>query len=411
MSPLSRTRRRAEDFHAQLEGGARPDTDPATADLLDLVAALRSTPEPQARPEFVSDLRAQLVLAARTELVPTAAGPLRDDAARLTVTRRTDRRHGRKVRLALGTVAVMGATTSVAFASQSAIPGDALYPLKRAIENTEAGLSRGDDAKGQVYAANAADRLREVDQLTRTDRPDDRLVAETLATFTEQAGEAGDHLIADYQQTGDTSAAEDLATFTHDSVDDLRELAGTVPAESKPALLEAAQTVLALDAALANVWPEYPDPILETPAVLLSGATDAVAGAAEDLAGGLLPGAASPSPTPEQDQFDVEQPSGLDPPTDPVPIPTAVPPTSVPPTPGLPLPTDPTNPGGGGNGGGNGGNGGGKGPKAPVDLDPVTETVNDVLTGVLGGVGGVLGGVTGGLGTLLGGPTQTPPAP
>ena len=53
-------------------------------------------------------------------------------------------------RVALGAFAIIGATTSMAVASQSAIPGDALYPVKRAIENTQAGFSVGDDAKGET---------------------------------------------------------------------------------------------------------------------------------------------------------------------------------------------------------------------------------------------------------------------
>ena len=112
------------------------------ADLLELVSALRSAPEPQARPEFVADLRERLMVAAAAELTPVpAAARHRDDVARLTIKPVRTRRE-RRLGIALGAVAIIGATTSMAVASQGALPGDALYPVKRAIENTQAGFSR-----------------------------------------------------------------------------------------------------------------------------------------------------------------------------------------------------------------------------------------------------------------------------
>ena len=152
MTPLFPARRSAERFDSLVEGGRRDDVDRTTADLLELVSTLRSVPEPQARPEFVADLRERLMLAAAAELTPApVAARERDDVARLTIKPARTRRE-RRVGIALGAVAIMGATTSMAVASQGAIPGDALYPVKRAIENTQAGFSVGDDAKGETLS-------------------------------------------------------------------------------------------------------------------------------------------------------------------------------------------------------------------------------------------------------------------
>src|SRR4051812_13706289 len=160
MTALFRTRRRAEHFDALVQDalvrGARPDgVDDRTAELLELVGALRSAPGPQARPEFVAHLRERLMVAAETELVAPAAARPRDDVARLTVKPVRSRRE-RRVGMALGAAAIIGATTSMAVASQSAIPGDALYPVKRAIENAQAGFSVSDDAKGEAILSNAS---------------------------------------------------------------------------------------------------------------------------------------------------------------------------------------------------------------------------------------------------------------
>ena len=139
----------------------------ATSDLLELVSALRSVPEPQARPEFVADLRERLMLAAATELTPVPTAPASATTSRGSRSSPARTRRERRVGIALGAVAIIGATTSMAVASQGAIPGDALYPVKRAIENTQAGFSVGDDAKGETILGNASTRLDEVGKLTQ----------------------------------------------------------------------------------------------------------------------------------------------------------------------------------------------------------------------------------------------------
>src|SRR4051794_8024893 len=176
MKPLFPTQRRAERFDSLVEGRQPAGGDNLDAELLELVAALRSAPQPQPRPEFVADLREQLMVAARTELVAADPGSRGDDVAtRLTITPRRTRRE-RRVGVALGAVALVGATASMAVASQNAIPGDPLYPIKRVIENAQTGLSVGDDAKAESILGNASGRLDEVDRLTQAPDPDAHLV-------------------------------------------------------------------------------------------------------------------------------------------------------------------------------------------------------------------------------------------
>ena len=55
----------------------------------------------------------------------------------------------------------------MAVAAQTALPGDSLYPVKRAIEDTRTGLASGDTAKGARLLANARGRLDEVDRARR----------------------------------------------------------------------------------------------------------------------------------------------------------------------------------------------------------------------------------------------------
>ena len=234
MTRLFPARRSAERFDSLVEGGRRDDVDRATSDLLELVGALRSVPEAQARPEFVADLREQLMVAAAAELtsVPAAARE-RDDVARLTITPRRTRRE-RRVGIALGAVAIIGATTSMAVASQSAIPGDALYPVKRAIENTQTGFSVGDDAKGETILGNASGRLDEVDKLTQQDRPDAQLVTHTLNTSPTRPPRAATCCSSDYEQNGNEASIGQLHSHAQDSMGALAALDDLIPPTASP---------------------------------------------------------------------------------------------------------------------------------------------------------------------------------
>jgi hypothetical protein len=428
MIRLFPARRRAERFDSLVEGdplvrGGRDDVDRATSELLELVGALRSTPEQHARPEFVADLRERLMLAAATELKAAAgAARERDEVARLTVKPgRTRREH--RVGIALGAVAIIGATGSMAVASQGAIPGDPLYPVKRAIESTETGFSVGDDSKGQTILGNASGRLDEVGELTGRSKPDAALITSTLNTFSDQATQAGDLLMSDYEQTGHRASIQRLQTFTAASMGTLSELEPAVPAAAHDALAHAAEVVLAIDSAADNVCPDCGEPLTELPPQLASGPLSAPDEATDTSAGGELPGAGQPSQSPPPTRHHGGKgnlgTSGLNPPETPITLPTELPttPSDAASDPGDVHPSAGGTAGGtGGNqsgnqsGGQNGGKGGKGGPSAPasnpVDLSPVTGAVGDVVTGVVEGVTGVVTGLTGGLlGALLGTPT------
>jgi Domain of unknown function (DUF5667) len=402
MTPLFLARRSAERFDSQVEGARREDVDRATADLLELVGALRAVPQAQARPEFVGDLRERLMLAAATELTPVETPARRDDVARLTV-KHTRSRRERRVGVALGAAAIIGATTSMAVASQSAIPGDALYPVKRAIENVQSGFSVGDDAKGETMLGNASTRLDEVDELTQQKSPDARLVTQTLKTFSQQFTDGSNALLADYSEHGDPASIQQIHQNAADSTDTLSGLEGVIPPAAHDALVDAAQSVFAADAEALNLCgdPACGQALLDVPSTLLAGATEQLNGALDDVAGGQLPGTTPPAtPTeaaqPQQGVKDQSRPSGLNPPETPITLPAA--PTS---DAAGGLGQVITGDGHSGTGTGTGPDGtGGKGGKGgkhhvPVDLTPVTTTVNEVVNGVVDGVTGILNGLTG----------------
>ncbi|MXG89831.1 DUF5667 domain-containing protein [Nocardioides flavescens] len=420
MTALHPARRRAERFDALLDDRAAGDApvDARTAELLELVGALRSVPRPEPRPEFVADLRAQLMEAARTELVAEPGLEHGADrrtpdalAARLTVPART--RRDRRVGIALGAVAIVGATSSMAVASQGALPGDALYPVKRVIERTEAGLSTSDAAKGRTLLDDATDRLGEVGEMTRDGDADAALVSSTLATFTEQARQGSDLLMSDYAERGSEASVERIRSFAAVSMGTLGRLDADVPEASQPALLDAAQALFEIDAAAELACPGCAgDGITEIPGQLLASAET---GTDEELPEASGPVATpTPSDTPSPDAL-----SGQDVPQSPVQVPTLV--VTTPTTPTQTPTQAPTQ-------GQTQGQQGQpqtalpsvKPPKPPtavptVDVGQLTQqlndTLNDTVTGTVDGAGEVVDGVVQGVTGLLGGLTGQTPTP
>lgn len=385
-------RRRAEEFNSLVEAdstgvarGARFDTQ------LGLVTELREMPRPEPRAEFTADLRAELLAAADTLLLPT------EDTARLTLPPpRTSR--DRRIAVAVGGLAVVGASTSLAVAAQSALPGEMLYPLKRVIEQAETGIHSSNGARGQSLLANALDRLDEATALSRSgDVSDGPYVAQALLDFADQATAASDLLLADYDETGDEQSIEELRDFTADSMESLTVLEGMLPQEARDELRYAAQVIDEIDDAAAEACPSCAGGISQIPRVLLSAGQ--VAEPVVVVPSTLLPSLATEKDGTKatggtQDGTKTGSKGGT----------TSTSPLPVDPLPGSTGGSDPTGGGGGplgsltngltGQGGANtsgGGGGGGNGGLTGVpEVDDTVDDVVDDLDGVIDDVGGIL---------------------
>lgn len=314
--------RRADEFNTLVEGrstSADPTSGaPRDGDLLELVGAMRAVPEIHARPEFVSDLRALLMAEAETALVPA-------DTSRLRLPERQPRRE-RRVAAIVGGIAIVGATTSVAVAAQSALPGETLYPIKRVIEGAHTGLSVGEGNKGTTVLANASDRLDEVDALTRKDdAAADLRVADTLATFTDQATQASDLLLSDYAHSGNESSIVALRDFASSSLQTLADLEPLVPVDARDELIRAARALEGIAAEAALRCPSCGGtPIESIPTNLLAGEQIQIPVVPEQTEGAGAPVKVEPgkndgrpdSTLPSVDPDDLDPGSVLDPPTD-----------------------------------------------------------------------------------------------
>jgi hypothetical protein len=397
MTPAFPARRRADEFEALLS------RDPGTeltarearqyAELLDVVADLQAVPPVEARREFVVSLRERLMAEADTVLVRQPAAPAR---LAMPATSRTRRRTAGAL---LGGVALVGSAATMAVASQTALPGESLYGVKRGIESAEVRLAADDAARGRALLAQAEHRLTEVEQLA-DDSGRDQLVPDTLDTFTRQAGDGVRALLSSYDATGSDRDAQLARDFTSTSLDRLDGLEEQLPDSARDELLAAGRTLTDLDLEVSTVCPGCTGGITETPEFLLTSApADLVAGLDVDEL--TLEGA----PISGQDLTGIRVPEMLDPQQV---VPTTLPSAAVPtPSTDLPVPTstgppkpeptkpEPTKPQ----------------PTKPVDelTDDLTDTVDDTVTTTTDGLtdttgtladqlddatGGALGGLT-----------------
>ncbi len=251
MSPVYASRRRAEAFDVALEDAlAGREFSSRFADDLSTVAALRSITPVEPRADFVAGLRGRLMAEAEEAL--TSVGPARAVPA----TPARPPRRERRLAVAVSGLALVGATTSVAVASQSALPGEPLYPIKRAIENAQTGVQGDSDSKGATLLSNASGRLDEVDELSRADAQSDPVViSSTLDSFSEQATEASELLLDAYAETGRPELVEEVRAFASTSMDSLRNLEPLVPPESRVALIEASQVLRQIEQVAQRVCP------------------------------------------------------------------------------------------------------------------------------------------------------------
>jgi Domain of unknown function (DUF5667) len=150
--------------------------------IRELVSALATLPSPEPRPEFRAELRAQLVAIAPRVIAESAADtvpfvevpPSREPARTAARPRHTDSVFARLRGISLGRPLAVAASVLTAFvmlfggavwASQKALPGDALYGLKRASESAQLTFDSSPTAKARDYLSFAKERTDEVDGL------------------------------------------------------------------------------------------------------------------------------------------------------------------------------------------------------------------------------------------------------
>ena len=186
-------RREAEDFDALLRGDRVPDDVSSLVPLVTLARTLGPV-GPAPGPEFRLALRERLL----------------DEASRRPASAPVPRPHRASLRTAAATLAAASLVTGVgaAAASSRALPGDALYGLKRQIEVVELALTFSDLDRGRALLEQAEARLGEAERLATSDGASEaeteRDIAGVLADWETAAVEGASALTLSYRDTGDS---------------------------------------------------------------------------------------------------------------------------------------------------------------------------------------------------------------
>lgn len=254
MIPLPTARRRAEELEAALAPRSSSTVPDDLGPLLDVVAALRAeaaaapaTP----RPAFSAALRERLMTEADTVLVPVDPA----DEQRLTLPRTNAApRRQRRVAVVAAAAVISGASTTMAYAAQDALPGDSLYSVKRALEGARDSISLTDAAQGTVTLRHAEQRLAELQGLVeRDDVASAARVPSTLDSFVEQADRGSALLLGD---AGDNDrVAQQVRTFVAESVATLAAVEPSLDAEDRSALGRAISVLTAIDERALDLCP------------------------------------------------------------------------------------------------------------------------------------------------------------
>lgn len=253
--------------------------DPAQGRLLALTNALGELPKPMLSDETRTVQRARLIAAMENAL---ADGSL--DVSSRVPEQRTGRGAHRATglgkltprsrwsrRLAVGGLSVSvaaGALGGVAAASTDALPGDALYGLKRGMEDLKLDMSDNDASRGQVYLDMAGTRMQEARRLMERGRAGDldsefvREVRKALSGMHQEAAEGHRLLTAAYQRDGSLRPMEVLNDFSASHRQDWTDLRDRLPSQLTDVSDQVTSVFAAIDedvAPLQGLLPKEPD--------------------------------------------------------------------------------------------------------------------------------------------------------
>ena len=202
------------------------------------------------RSAFRSSLRTSLVMEAATALA-LAPGEPGDSAPRFM--RAVPRR---RMVVATALVATSLGLGSMASASASSLPGEALYPVKRATEQVELTFHRDPADRGAFQLELAERRLDEARTLSERGPEFAELAAESVREF-EQAAVAGTATLMEaYREDNAPSAMVVLNRFTERTDEVLGALASQLPAEATVALDDARNRLEAIASNSEELCPD-----------------------------------------------------------------------------------------------------------------------------------------------------------
>nr|WP_239676571.1 DUF5667 domain-containing protein [Natronosporangium hydrolyticum] len=260
-SPLT-NRRRAERFSQLLDeanGGRRQHLRTTYDDEVgDLVALQRRLVEeiraPELDHEFRTGLRAMLVATAQREGIGATAEPEPSEpppanpwlthplVGAATARLRTAFAQGPRTRTAVIAGVTVGAVafTGMSTASENAMPGDALYGVKRSAERAQLALASSDLGRGQLYLEFAQTRLAEARTLAND-------LSRVLSDMDRDTSHGVRLLTTAATNRQDRAALRAIETFSAEQRTALGELAGQVDSSERAPILASLELLDEID--------------------------------------------------------------------------------------------------------------------------------------------------------------------
>jgi hypothetical protein len=223
--------RRAEELEALLEG--REGTDGADRELRALASLATRVQEEQPGPTLTLSEDARTAMRSRlmadiaeleapvTERVAAAARPGLRRAATSA-----------RAALATGVASAMIGSAGVAMAAQEAVPGDALYNLKKGTETVRMSLAGDTTQAARLELRFAEERLEEV--IAGIDRNPNATLIAGLREMDERSLRGAERLVEIAERRGEDELLAELDQFVHSQSETLVEVFGRLPVEVRP---------------------------------------------------------------------------------------------------------------------------------------------------------------------------------
>lgn len=122
------------------------------------------------------------------------------------------------------------------FLSRDALPGDALYAVRRTVESAQLGLTSGDDGKGRKHLEYAADRIGDIQSLAaRNPDPANSPVGDYLTAFADfdTDAKAGTADLANYATTHGDGVLSTLRTWATQQTKRIEQVEPALPTTAR----------------------------------------------------------------------------------------------------------------------------------------------------------------------------------
>jgi hypothetical protein len=228
------TRRRIEELDALLEGRLAPEDASAASRRLASVATTVLDHDPLPAVELGAERKAAI----RQQLLADIAAlpaPVTERAREALLPRMRRATNQARVAVASTMAASMVGTTGVAVAAQEALPGDALYGVKKATESLRLSLAGDQVAAGRLELRFAEERLEEVVAGSQDQRvPSSEALIDALTEMDVRSLSGAEDLIRVGERDDRPELFEEVADFTERQASALANAYDALPSDVKP---------------------------------------------------------------------------------------------------------------------------------------------------------------------------------